>query len=55
MARTTEHASGFAAIYVRHTGLPRELRPSGFTTVALWVSTAVMLGFAAYYAVSTLS
>ena len=40
---------GVAAIYVRHTRLPRELQPSGFTTVALWFSTAVMAGFAAYY------
>jgi manganese transport protein len=45
---------GFAAIYVRHTALPRELQPSGGTTAALWISTAVMLGFAGYYAVSTL-
>jgi len=29
---------GFAAIYVRHTGLPRELQPSFSTTVALWIS-----------------
>ena len=43
---------GFAAIYVRHTGLPRELQPSSATTAALWISTAVMLGFALYYVVS---
>ena len=40
---------GFAAIYVRHTRLPRELQPSALTTVALWIATAVMAGFAAYY------
>ena len=40
---------GFAAIYVRHTHLPRELQPSGVTTVALWISTAVMAAFASYY------
>jgi hypothetical protein len=45
---------GFAAIYVRHTALPRELQPSSATTAALWISTAVMLGFAAYYVLSTL-
>jgi manganese transport protein len=45
---------GFAAIYVRHHRLPRELAPSAVTTVALWISTAVMLGFAAYYAWSAL-
>jgi hypothetical protein len=43
---------GLAAIYVRHTRLPRELQPSVLTTVALWISTAVMLGFATYYVVS---
>lgn len=46
---------GFAAIYVRHTKLPRELQPSVATTVALWLSTAVMFAFALYYAVSTLA
>jgi manganese transport protein len=46
---------GFAAIYVRHTQLPRELQPALVTTVMLWVSTAVMLGFALYYVWSTLS
>jgi Mn2+/Fe2+ NRAMP family transporter len=46
---------GFAAIYVRHTRLPRELQPSAFTTAALWISTGVMLGFATYYVWSALS
>jgi Mn2+/Fe2+ NRAMP family transporter len=46
---------GFAAIYVRHTGLPRELQPAIATTIVLWISTAVMLGFAAYYVGSALS
>jgi manganese transport protein len=46
---------GFAAIYVRHTQLPRDLQPSAVTTVLLWISTAVMLGFALYYIWSTLS
>jgi hypothetical protein len=45
---------GFAAIYVRHTQLPRGLQPSVPTTIGLWVSTAVMLGFALYYAGSAL-
>jgi hypothetical protein len=45
---------GLAAIYVRHTQLPRELQPSLATTVALWLSTAVMLGFALYYVASSL-
>ncbi len=46
---------GIAAIYVRHTELPRDLQPSVVTTVMLWVSTSVMLGFALYYLWSTLS
>ena len=45
---------GFAAIYVRHTRLPRELQPSFLTTVVLWISTAVMFGFATYYVASIL-
>ena len=43
---------GFAAIHLRHTRLPRELQPSAVTTIALWISTAVMFGFAAYYIAS---
>ena len=46
---------GFAAIYVRHTKLPPELQPSLATTVMLWLSTAVMFAFAAYYAFSALT
>jgi manganese transport protein len=45
---------GFAAVYVRHARLPRELAPSPLTTMVLWVSTAVMLGFATYYVASVL-
>lgn len=40
---------GLAAIYLRHNRLPAEVQPSGATTALLWVSTAVMLGFAIYY------
>jgi len=46
---------GIAAIHLRHTRLPSELQPSTMTTAALWIATIVMLGFAAYYLVSTLS
>ena len=45
---------GLAAIYLRHTQLPRELQPALATTVMLWLSTAVMLGFALYYVASAL-
>jgi len=40
---------GMSVIYLRHKHLPAELRPSLATTVVLWISTAVMLGFALYY------
>jgi hypothetical protein len=45
---------GLAAIYMRHTQLPRDLQPAAATTVVLWLSTAVMLGFALYYSASAL-
>jgi manganese transport protein len=45
---------GVAAIYLRHTDLPAEIQPSTATTVMLWIATAVMLGFAAYYAAARL-
>lgn len=45
---------GVAAIYLRHTHLPADIRPAAATTLLLWVSTAVMLGFASYYAGSRL-
>jgi Mn2+/Fe2+ NRAMP family transporter len=40
---------GLAAIYLRHTQLPPDIRPSIGTTIMLWISTAVMFGFAGYY------
>jgi hypothetical protein len=42
---------GFAAIYLRHTHLPPDIRPSPATTVLLWVATIVMASFAIYYIV----
>lgn len=45
---------GLAAIYLRHVHLPPELRPAAATTVVLWMATAVMGGFALYYALSRL-
>jgi Mn2+/Fe2+ NRAMP family transporter len=41
---------GGAVIYLRHTQLPDEIRPSIGTTAMLWVSSGVMLAFASYYA-----
>lgn len=46
---------GMAVIYLRHTKLPDEIRPSLGTTVMLWVSTAVMAAFASYYVWSRIS
>ena len=46
---------GTAAIYLRHRHVPPEIRPSTPTTVLLWVSTAVMFAFAAYYVWSRIS
>lgn len=40
---------GIAAVYLRHTHLPPDLRPAVATTVMLWVSTLVMCGAATYY------
>jgi len=45
---------GGAVIYLRHTQLPDEIRPTVGTTVLLWISSAVMLGFASYYVWSRL-
>lgn len=45
---------GVAVIHLRHTHVPPEIRPSMITTILLWLSTAVMFGFAIYYARSTL-
>jgi len=45
---------GCAALYLRHARVPADLHPSLATTVALWFSTLVMAGFAAYYAWSAL-
>jgi manganese transport protein len=45
---------GIAAVYLRHRHLPATVQPSPITTVVLWISTAVMLGFALYYLASLL-
>jgi hypothetical protein len=45
---------GFAVVYLRHTQLPDDIRPSVVKTIALWFSSAVMFGFAAYYVWSRL-
>jgi len=45
---------GLAATYLRHRHLPPSIRPTLATTVALWVATIVMLGFAVYYAAARL-
>jgi len=39
---------GLGVTYLRHTHVPEEIQPSIATTVLLWLSTAVMFGFAIY-------
>ena len=43
---------GLGAVYLRHTQLPPDITPSSATTALLWTATAVMAGFALYYAAS---
>ncbi len=43
---------GLAAVYLRHTHRPDDIRPSHGTTVALWIAAAVMSAFALYYVAS---
>jgi manganese transport protein len=45
---------GLAAIYLRHKHVPEDIQPAAATTVMLWIATAVMAGFALYYAVAQL-
>jgi hypothetical protein len=45
---------GLAAIYLRHRHVPDDIQPSTATTVMLWAATAVMAGFALYYAAAQL-
>jgi hypothetical protein len=45
---------GLTTIYLRHAQLPREIRPAAATTIMLWISTFVMMGFAGYYVASRL-
>jgi manganese transport protein len=44
---------GIAAIVLRHRHLPDDIQPSLITTVALWVTTAVIVVVMAYYAMLT--
>jgi manganese transport protein len=45
---------GIAAVYLRHKHVPEDIQPAAGTTVMLWIATAVMAGFALYYAVAQL-
>jgi Mn2+/Fe2+ NRAMP family transporter len=42
------------AVYLRHRHLPKEISPSRWITVALWLAAAVMVCLMIYYAVLTL-
>ncbi len=46
-------AIGIGAIYLRHRRLPPEIAPAPLTTIALWVTTAIILVVMGYYAVLT--
>src|SRR5215203_1090364 len=43
---------GIAAVYLRHKHVPEDIQPATATTVMLWIATAVMAGFAGYYAIA---
>ena len=44
---------GIGALYLRHRHLPAEIRPATLTTIALWITTAVIVVVMAYYIVLT--
>ncbi len=44
---------GLAALFLRHRRLPREVAPSTGTTIALWVTTAIIVVLMIYYAMLT--
>jgi len=44
---------GIGAIYLRHCRLPPDIAPSTVTTVALWITTALIVIVMGYYAVLT--
>jgi hypothetical protein len=39
---------GFAAVYLRHRHLPREIAPPWFVTAGLWAASAIMLAATGY-------
>jgi manganese transport protein len=45
---------GLAAVYLRHRGVPAELRPSSITTATLWISAIVMAVVAIYSVIQLL-
>jgi manganese transport protein len=44
---------GVAAVFLRHRRLPADVRPSTMTTVALWVTTALIVVVMGYYMILT--
>ena len=44
---------GIAALYLRHRRLPPDVRPSGATTAALWIATALIVVVMSYYMILT--
>jgi hypothetical protein len=44
---------GFSTIYLDRTRMPRALRANGWTRLALWICSAIMLVAASYYVIRT--
>jgi hypothetical protein len=45
---------GLSTLYLRHRHLPREIAPSPWVTIALWLATAVIVYLMGYYIVEQL-
>jgi manganese transport protein len=45
---------GLAAVYLNHRHLPKEIAPARWVTIALWISTAIIVVLVGCYAVLTL-
>jgi hypothetical protein len=42
---------GVSALYLRHRHLPREIAPSRWVTIGLWIATAIIVWLMGYYAI----
>jgi hypothetical protein len=46
---------GIATLYLRHRHLPKEIAPSRWVTIFLWVATGVMVWLMGYYVIEQLT